>query len=613
LAVAASLAVGGMLGTASASAASVPQDTADLAPTHGLLMGAAAQPRAGETWTTALTNLQSSVGTQFALHRDYSMWDSPMPSGPVRDDWNAGRLPALSIMARTVHGQAISWASIANGAQDAAIGKFADTLRDAGKPILLTFHHEPENDPGNGTPADYVAAWRHFVSVFRAHQANNVKFAWIMMASTFGPHNPQADAYYPGDDYIDWVAADGYNFYGCTGRQNETWRSFGQIFSGFRAWAAQHPTKPVFIAETGSQEDPASPDRKAQWLTDMDTTLQGWTQVKAVSYWNSSEKCKWFVDSSPSSLAAYRSLVNDTQLAPSWSASGAIAPLVTTSGVSGVTGSGATITGTVTGGDTPTTWHAEYGTSVLYGAATPETPLAADGPVSATITGLAPGTTYHARLVATNTGGTIVGADQVFTTPALASLGATIKTAQTGASTASLNTKVRVPGGGTWSIAYGTTTSYGKTVSGTVGDTRSAPISATLSGLSAGQPVHAQLSVTNAGGTVRSADLTISMAPLPALQPLRLNSVFAKSVSLRNALSFSGVRGNYHLEWGAGTNRTSFGPSTKNYNVGAKHGPVSTVPWIKGLQPKTTYHVRVVATNISGTVYGPVLTFTTKG
>lgn len=612
LAVAASLAVGGMLGTASASAASVPQDSADLAPAHGLLMGAAAQPRDGESWTTALTDLQSSVGTQFALHRDYSMWDSPMPSGPVRDDWNAGRLPALSIMARTVKGATISWASIASGAQDPAIGRFADTLRDAGKPILLTFHHEPENDPGNGTPADYVAAWRHFVTVFRAHQADNVKFAWILMASSFGSNNAQGDAYYPGDDYIDWVAADGYNFYGCTGRQDVTWRSFGQIFAGFRAWAAQHPTKPVFIAETGSQEDPASPGRKAQWLNDMDTTLQGWTQVKAVSYWNSSEKCQWFVDSSASSLAAYRSLVNDPQLAPGWTASEATAPSVTSSSVTGVTGSGATLSGTITGGSASTTWHAEYGTSALYGTQTAETPLAADGPVSATIGGLVPGTTYHARLVATNAGGTVVGPDQVFTTPALATLGTAIKTAQTGATTATLATKVTVPGGGTWSIAYGPTKSYGKTVSGTVGGTLSTPISATLTGLAVGHAVHAQLSVTNAGGTVQSADLTISMAPLPVLQPLHVNSVFAKSVSLRNALSFGGVGGSYHLEWGSGSNSTSFGLTTKSYNVGAQHGPVSTVTWITGLQPRTTYHVRVVATNISGTVRGPVLTFTTS-
>jgi hypothetical protein len=613
-AVGTALAAGGVLGVGSAAAATAPQDASNIVPSQGLLMGAAAQPRTGTNWTTAFTDLQSSVGAQFALHRDYSKWDSPMPSGPVRDDWAAGRIPALSIMAQTVNGTPVSWASIAAGAQDATIGRDADILRDSGKPVLLTFHHEPENDVAqNGTPADYVAAWRHFVTVFRQHHADNVKFTWILMASSFNGANAQASAFYPGDDYIDWVAADGYNFYGCSGRKNEAWRSFADAFSGFRAWAAQHPTKPILIAETGSQEDPAQPGRKAQWFNDMDTTLRGWPQVKAVAYWDSNDgTCSWFVDSSASSLAAYRAMVNDPALAPGWNSSGITAPSVMDSSIGGVTGNGATLSGSITSGGAATTWHAEYGTTVLYGSQTAETPLAADGPVTTTISGLTPGTTYHARLVATNGGGTVVGVDQVFTTPALAKLGAAIRTKQTAASTASVTTTVTSPGGGTWSIAYGPTPSYGQTVSGSITGSTATPLVVTLTGLLVGQPVHLTLSVTNAGGTVSSGDVTIGMAGLPTLQPLTVAGVFPKSVSLRNALTFNGVSGSYHLEWGAGTNRTTFGPISQTYNVGASHGPVSTGPWIKDLQPKTTYQVRVVATNISGTVYGPVLTFTTS-
>jgi hypothetical protein len=66
-----------------------------------------------------------------------------------------------------------------------------------------------------------------------------------------------------------------------------------------------------------------------------------------------------------------------------------------------------------------TTARFEYGTSTSYGSATAEIPVGSDAldhPVGADIAGLAPGTTYHFRAVATNEVGTTAGPDQVFTT-----------------------------------------------------------------------------------------------------------------------------------------------------------------------------------------------------
>ncbi|HEX5224378.1 MAG TPA: hypothetical protein VFW29_04545 [Solirubrobacteraceae bacterium] len=66
--------------------------------------------------------------------------------------------------------------------------------------------------------------------------------------------------------------------------------------------------------------------------------------------------------------------------------------------------------------------HFEYGASESYGTNVPCTPSPGSGSspvaVSATPTGLTPGTTYHFRVVASNSGGTGTGADAQFTTPA---------------------------------------------------------------------------------------------------------------------------------------------------------------------------------------------------
>jgi hypothetical protein len=70
----------------------------------------------------------------------------------------------------------------------------------------------------------------------------------------------------------------------------------------------------------------------------------------------------------------------------------------------------------------PTTYQYEYGTTTSYGSKAPASPKSIGSGASAVevsekIEGLAPETTYHFRLVATNAKGTVEGEDQTFTTP----------------------------------------------------------------------------------------------------------------------------------------------------------------------------------------------------
>ena len=97
-------------------------------------------------------------------------------------------------------------------------------------------------------------------------------------------------------------------------------------------------------------------------------------------------------------------------------------PTAVTGAASAVTSSDATVSGTVDPSGFLTDYHFEYGTTTAYGDSTPATSAgagAADEPVSATISGLAPGTLYHFRLVDSGPGGTATGADAVFSTEAI--------------------------------------------------------------------------------------------------------------------------------------------------------------------------------------------------
>jgi uncharacterized delta-60 repeat protein len=94
-------------------------------------------------------------------------------------------------------------------------------------------------------------------------------------------------------------------------------------------------------------------------------------------------------------------------------------PAASTLGVDQITGTGARVTGTLNANGTAANWWLEYGPTTAYGAKSPQQAIAAttnDVDVGVTLTGLTPGTLYHARLVIANSIGTTPGDDVTFTT-----------------------------------------------------------------------------------------------------------------------------------------------------------------------------------------------------
>jgi hypothetical protein len=98
------------------------------------------------------------------------------------------------------------------------------------------------------------------------------------------------------------------------------------------------------------------------------------------------------------------------------------APLVGSSTASAITQTSATLGAVVNPSLSSTTYHFEYGASDSYGSSTSESgSVGADSsphPAGAAVAGLAAGTTYHYRVVATNGIGTAATPDQTFTTAA---------------------------------------------------------------------------------------------------------------------------------------------------------------------------------------------------
>ena len=95
-------------------------------------------------------------------------------------------------------------------------------------------------------------------------------------------------------------------------------------------------------------------------------------------------------------------------------------PAVAGTAVSEVTQTTAKLTASIKPGFEPTTYHFDYGLTTSYGLSTPESAsIGSDDsiyPASASISGLAPLSLYHFRIVATNSIGTTDGPDQSFAT-----------------------------------------------------------------------------------------------------------------------------------------------------------------------------------------------------
>ncbi len=277
----------------------IPSDT-------GAYLGASSIPRFGETKLGAIRRHETAIGRKLAIDRQFYRWDTKIITNVQQDDKANGRIPAISFYPALTDGTIITWSSIASGQQDAVLRAKAAELKAYGAPVLFNFNHEPYNESigGWGTPADYIAAWRHAVNVFRAQNVTNVSWMWILTAWDF--QKGRADQFYPGDSYVDWIGANPFNFYA---RDYPKWQSFEELSRAFYDWGASH-RKPLIIGANGTEEDPNSPSRKPQWFRDAAAKMPTWSNIKAYSYYDSTiDGYHWEIDTSLASQQAYKDAI----------------------------------------------------------------------------------------------------------------------------------------------------------------------------------------------------------------------------------------------------------------------------------------------------------------
>ncbi len=202
------------------------------------------------------------------------------------------------------------------------------------------------------------------------------------------------------------------------------------------------------------------------------------------------------------------------------------APTVTSNAATSLISTGATLNGTVSSNGATTTVAFNYGLTTAYGssATAAQSPLAANAAntaVSAAVTGLTCGTTYHFRVNGTNSAGTTNGSDLTFTTPACVPSVTTLAASSILAKGATLNGTVSSNGASTTvTFDYGLTTGYGSTVTATgsplAAGASGTAVSAAVTGLTCGGTTyHFRVKGVNSAGTTNGGDLTFTTSTCP--------------------------------------------------------------------------------------------------
>jgi hypothetical protein len=199
------------------------------------------------------------------------------------------------------------WPAIAAGRLDrSVIVPQAKRLAAMHHRVFLTFSAEPDGVvPGNGTAAQFVAAWRHIHDVFSRLGVRNV--VWVWTTTGYVPHARTIAALYPGNAYVDWIGYDPYNFFNC---HHGPWHTFAETVEPFYEWLATHRLgagKPVMLPEFGSAPNRANPGLEAAWYRDVVPVLHGMPRLKALILWNSrTPGCDLNIADSPAAARAYR-------------------------------------------------------------------------------------------------------------------------------------------------------------------------------------------------------------------------------------------------------------------------------------------------------------------
>jgi hypothetical protein len=139
--------------------------------------------------------------------------------------------------------------AIASGRYDAYLRSYASAVKAFGHHVIISFGHEMNGSwyswgYRHTSPAVFVAAWRHIVTLFRQEDVHNVTWLWTINISQCRCHIDSPAHWWPGNSYVNWVGIDGYYY-------QPSWK-FASLFGPTIKAVRTLTLDPILISETAA-------------------------------------------------------------------------------------------------------------------------------------------------------------------------------------------------------------------------------------------------------------------------------------------------------------------------------------------------------------------------
>jgi len=237
-----------------------------------------------------------AVGRQPNLVLYYRGWGQHFDSGFAETAASRGATPFVQM--DPTH---VSLARIAHGGSDAYLISFARQVAAFGGPVVISFGHEMNGywyswGYTRASPADFVAAWRHIVTLFRSHDAGNVRWLWDVNSKSrrTGPVHD----WWPGARYVTWVGVNGYYYL--------PGQNFANVFGPVIADIRRFTHAPLLIGETAVGPRAG----QSQGIRDLFAGARAQHVLGLVWFDRSSHgglyEQNWRLEGNPAALAAFR-------------------------------------------------------------------------------------------------------------------------------------------------------------------------------------------------------------------------------------------------------------------------------------------------------------------
>lgn len=206
-------------------------------------------------------------------------------------------------------------------------GEFDEQLRSQARgvaaldvPYFVTFDHEADANRRynkRGTPAEFVAAWKHIVDLYRSEGADNA--VWVWNVTGWEDNLDRLPGLWPGNDHVDWISWEAYNMSTCDAQPNWTeTHSFEEALRPAYEWIQNEgprhgidPDKPVMIGEMGTTD--IGPRESLKWYSEIPDVLRRYERVRAVKMWDNkvSEGCDFRIETNEYARMGFELAGND--------------------------------------------------------------------------------------------------------------------------------------------------------------------------------------------------------------------------------------------------------------------------------------------------------------